>query len=322
MKIWGAIFNLIAIVIIVMLLGAFYNITTTLDRDFDTQLFNQAVEYATESAFRSAIEHSDVGIEYSDINNSELNTGKILDKFSTMMCLNYNIALSDYNKKQVIYSVAAMALTTGDGYYILETRRGDYNNSTEYVKHWSLKRPYIYDYSGTRKYALNVLTKKAISVDADGTINNVYVAYPLSGGADMVLVNDIVTKAIMTEIKNNNINNDEIDFRFLLPSKTSADGVNPMNSPGLIVLVNSMDFVSKEKISVVSVSGYKVVAQEYIIGFRDMTNGRLYYCYENQMNEEDINTRYVVDNYFKTKREAAEMGYSPHFEIMSRKRAS
>lgn len=50
---------------------------------------------------------------------------------------------------------------------------------------------------------------------------------------------------------------------------------------------------------------------------KDPGDNRLYYCYETQMYNDYED--YEVVNYFANIRDAAENGYSPHYEFLARK---
>ena len=101
MKVWSAIFNLIAVMMLVFMLVMYLNYTKVLKRDFDQARLNQALEYATEGMFQKTIEVEDIDTDYSDMYSVEINPSDSLDIFECIMCFNYNMSPSEENKKHI-----------------------------------------------------------------------------------------------------------------------------------------------------------------------------------------------------------------------------
>ena len=92
MKVWSAIFNMIAIIIIAIMLIVFYKIEDTNARQFEEARLAQAIDYAVEGAFRAAVATDSISTDYTNggLEEVQLNPSQIMDTF-------YNI-LYDYFK--------------------------------------------------------------------------------------------------------------------------------------------------------------------------------------------------------------------------------
>ena len=322
MRVWGAIFNIFAVLMMLLMSFAFLNLTRVLDRDFDQARLNKAVEYSTEATFINTLEIEDIGLDYTDIEAIEINTGNSLDIFETMMCFNYDLSVHEENKKLIEDSVATMVLSCNDGFYIIQDIYND-TGKGEYLLRWSPKIPYLYD-DGSNKYAFNVVKQKWAKVSGSGDIEMpLEEGYPPGISHDKVLevLNEQITRNIYVEIENRNANRDIFQYKFFLPAETTRAGVNPISGPGILTLIQGARFASKEMIGTVSVSGYKVVEKVNVVAFTEKIDGvdKKFYCYEGQMDIDDIDTKYKVKNYYRDTRTAAKEEYSPHFGLMTKK---
>ena len=66
MKVWSAIFNLIAVVIIAIMLLVINNIDEVNHRQFEEIRLSYAIDYAVEAAFRAAVDTDSIGTDYSN----------------------------------------------------------------------------------------------------------------------------------------------------------------------------------------------------------------------------------------------------------------
>ncbi len=150
MKVWGAIFNLIAVVLIAIMLVSFNKITAVNDRQFEQLRLSYAVDYATEAAFRSAISTDSIGTDYANggMVEVEVNPTLVLDTFCSVLALSYDLSPSENNFIKIEQSIATGFLCTINGYYILEiveqdNYTNDYNIGGDYRLSWGIKRPYL-----------------------------------------------------------------------------------------------------------------------------------------------------------------------------------
>lgn len=328
MKVWSVIFNMFALVVMGFMSIAYLNITRVCNRDFNTLRLNKAIEYAAKETFTEALAVEDLGVDYEDMGNININTGQSLDVFETMMCINYDMSVSYENKKYIENSIVAIVLSGNDGFYITQSVEDDTtpNNGVpggEYVLRWSPKIPYLYSLNGST-FALNI--GKGAYAWVDGTGKLIIPEDPdypidLTKEDALIAANNQIKKAIVTEAENKDSNNNQFEYNVNLPVQTINTGVNPIDGPGILVLMSGNRFASAEPIDAMGVSGYKTTKKVNVIAFTEMVNGveRKYYCYQGQMSPHDINNVYNVKNYYRTIADAAKDGYSPHYGLLSRK---
>ncbi len=97
MKTWGAIFNIIAVVLLLMSLVVYRNQTIAEEKLYNELVLKKAVDYSAEAAFIAALSSDNIDIDYDDMESVVLSPGDSLDIFESMMCLNYNISASEDN---------------------------------------------------------------------------------------------------------------------------------------------------------------------------------------------------------------------------------
>lgn len=347
MKVWAAIFNLIAVLILLLLGISYFNLTATLERDFDQIRLNYAVEYATEAMFETTLESEDLDMDYTNLDKVQIDSSDALDIFCSLICFSYDMSLSEENFINIENSIASCVLAGSDGFYI--GQMADYDSTPNdgiladsKRLRWSMKFPYFvkvgnYSYSvGYNDGQWKRVTKSTNTSDIKSS--KVYVpsdvGYPM-GINDIDVkhaVNSQIRDAMLREIKANNLNKTGFDFKFYLPDNTTVNGVNPVEPPAVLLIMEGVDFASTERINALSVAGFKVVKRVNVVAFVDKKTGRHYYCYESQLLDEEKdaccggNGSYHIENYYRDIRTAAEskgLGsneyYSPYYDIMARK---
>ena len=357
MKVWSAIFNLIAVVIIAIMLIVINNIENTNRRQFEELRLAQAVDYAVEAAFRSAVSADSVGTDYANngLNNIHLNHSKVLEIFSNMLCLSYDMSSSEENLKNIEDCIPTAALCAIDGYYILEEVEKDDDTETvegkkvvgeDYGLLWGPKRPYLLTLDISDDDDKAVLSLSLINDGFTAVYRNSSVApnimeldsYPNPDEANKVLgtmgitvptdeefkrlkrqaISQCLTEDMNYAIHTRNIQRTKNKLNaFYMPSSSTAQTtINSIESPSLILMFQDSSFLNGYDIDVVSVSGYRVKMKSFIIGFTQ--NGVKYYCYAGQ--QKDKNGNYVnvnVDRKFDSFQEAASAGYNPHYQFLA-----
>lgn len=352
MKVWSAIFNLIAVVIIAIMLIVINNIENTNRRQFEELRLAQAVDYAVEAAFRSAVSADSVGTDYAnnELNNIHLNHSKVLETFSNVLCLSYDMSSSEENLKKIEDCIPTAALCAIDGYYILEeVEKDDDTESPEgkkvvgedYGLLWGPKRPYLLTCDNI-VFAVNLVTEDLTgvwkTVDGGGGIMaldsfaNPEDVNTQLGTLDGIAIptdeefrrlkrqaiSQCITEDMNYAIHTRNVQRTKNKLNaFYMPSSSGAQTtINSIESPSLLLLFQDSTFLNGYDIDVVSVSGYRVKMRSFIIGFTQ--NGVKYYCYAGQ--QKDKNGNYVnvnVDRKFDSFQEAAEAGYNPHYQFLA-----
>lgn len=173
MKVWNALFNIIGVLIVAFMILVINNLEDINQKNFEELRLAQAIDYANEGAFRTVVESDSIGTDYTDggLEEIKINPSGVVDSFSNILCLSYDIAPSEENIDYVKQSIVTGVMCAVDGYYVLEEFEID-NDPTdsviggEFELKWGVKRPYIVyssDKSGEeRMYAVNLVNEKSI----------------------------------------------------------------------------------------------------------------------------------------------------------------
>lgn len=351
MRAFSAIFNLIAVVIFILFLGYYINVSSTIDLEIEQLRYEYAIKQATEAMFRSTLNAEDIGLDYTTMDYVTIDASEALETFDRVMCFNYNMSPSDENFSTINESIAACVIAGFDGFYMAQMSEADTikdNNITvdDYSLRFSVKIPYYIE-ANDKVYAIDTYKKTYASmstnnVNSTPTFN--YDGNSLPAG----VTEDDLTNAINTQIRDRLINElensdnvalkDISGLRIYFPNQTTATGVNPFSVPGIIMIMQGSEFSGTEKLLAMGVSGYKIVPKNNVVVFTDTVTNRSYYCYEDQLKDEEKTAesggiaiggtygRFKIENYFDSIQEACaevspETGlrYVPYYDIMARK---
>lgn len=332
MKVWSAIFNFIAVWVLIIMIVTFYRHLDILETDYETAVLRQAVEYATEAAFQRAVDEGEAAA-YTNIENIRINPASILQTFETMMCLSYDMALTDLNKELVESSILSAILCTYDGYYITKPM----SDSTPQLK-WSLKIPYTIKVpKGGQTYTValrmgseqNFVIEDSVvkSYDRFGQTEIFETRAELGAGFSSDVLNIDIAKAristIISQALAYNVYKVKEDvggkrYRVYIPPETTITGINNIERPTLIILFEGESFIGKAQIPEVAMAGLTVIAKDWVIAYRDITGNKLY-CHESKMLKTELdNFGLVQEDKFPTTLEAQQKGYYPDYVRMVR----
>ena len=344
MKVWNAIFNIIAVVIIAIMIVVINNIDTLNRRQFEEVRLSYAIDYATEAAFRACISTDSIGTDYSNggMQEVELNPTMVLPTFYNVLALSYDLSPSEDNFTKIEQSIATGFLATVNGYYILEpgeidTDPYDYEIGGEYRLLWGVKRPYIVytregsgEYDG-RVFAINLVNEKSTEYIPEGVDGgngeepfvdrDKYDGTNLNRDIVNMSISKLLTEDINYAIHARNLSNVYGTINtFYVPSSKSMTAVNNVTSPALAIIFQDSTFLNGFDIDVISVGGARVRPKTQIVGFT--LNGTKYYCFAGQQ----LGGKFITGEYkwnfgegekiFKSIHEAAQNGYSPHLKYL------
>ena len=350
MKVWTPIFNLVAAVLILLLSASYLNMCEVIDRDFEQERFNYAVQQATEAMFRRTLKAEDIDLDYQDMSYIQIDSSNALEVFDRVMCANYNMAPSPENFSAVNDSIAACVIAGYDGYYILRYSEADILKNgvaaDGYLPKFSVKIPYLIT-GGNNLYALDSYkrTYTAMSLNnknASPVLNVTGGDWPPGTSEDQVKkdINQQVRAAILDELRQTkNVSLGTLDeFSFIFPDETTVSGVNPFDVPAIFIIMDGAQYASTHELRSMPAAGYKVIQKIQVIGFQDKKSGRYYYCYEGQMRDDEKTAAsggipigggygdFEIINYFGSAKEAAEAEiqgtnehYAPYYELLIRK---
>lgn len=328
MKMFGGIFNMLAIVLIAFLMLSANKVTAYNEKQLEELRLRYALDYSAEGAFRVSIESGSIDTEYEDMSGINLNPGSTLETFKYLLCLNYNMSPSDENFKMLDRYIAFATLVTGDGYYMSELHEVDTLDDNidggEYELKWGLKRPYTIK-QGNKLVSVNLFNESWKSAEEDGKgvkilSGNTYKDAILNAGISLDrsttkrVINQQLTDSINASIKRRNEMYTSVsggDNFIYLPTVQTQSGVNTVDKPSFIVMLQGVDFAGSFTLDAKSVSGYTTAARKKVLAFEEQ--GVKYYCYESQLPESLLDK---VDNFYNTVDDAASLGYRPHLTYL------
>ena len=344
MKVWSAIFNLIAVVIIAIMLLVINNIDEVNRRQFEEIRLSYAIDYAVEAAFRAAVDTDSIGTDYSNggLEEVKVNPTMILSTFYNVLAKSYDITLNDDMLAKMEQSIATGVLCAVDGYYVLETVEKDsnpydYNIGGEYGLIWGVKRPYIvYADNGNRLFTTNIVNQKwaeyipparqeenaAIITGKDYT--DARLGGVLTEERVKQSISKLITEDINFSINERNIALTETKINsFYIPSSSSLTAVNNIKSPTLIIIFQDSTFLNGYDMDVVSIGGARVRVRAQVLGFTIVgdPSGEKYYCYAGQQLGEYFKTgerkpEINIVERLSNMHQAAKKGYSPHLMFL------
>ncbi len=326
---FGAIFNMIGVVLISFLVLTAHKIDALHEKQFEELRLRYALDYSAEAAFRMSIESGNIDTEYESMGSIHVNPGSTLTVLKYLLCLNYDMSPSEENFKMLEKYIAFATLIVGDGYYIAELQETDTVDDSvkggEYELKWGLKRPYVMK-RGKKAVGVNLFNETWRSVEEVGSSVRIAKGYTykeaiineginLSKSSVNKAINEQLTDAINTSINRRNSIYTTIDGNnfFYLPSQQTQSGINAIERPTFMVMLQGVDFAGSRKLSAKSVSGFTTSARKKVLGFEE--NGVKYYCYESQIPENLLDK---VEDFYNTVDEAAGVGYRPHLEYLRR----
>ncbi len=286
-----------------------------IDRSFQEVRLRYAVDYATEAAFRSALEVQDLGLDYSAMDSVVINPSMVLDTFKALMCISYDMAISRENFAHLENFIPFAVLTTNDGYFITSMQEVHRNTAGggEFALTWSIKKPYTM-LLGNILYGFNLHNESWVSVtESPPNVLLIQDGTTFPPGVSR----EVLQRSIMNQIsgdinfvisERNRLNTTmRWDNVFNLPSGQTALGVNTLVRPSLIILFQGSDFAGTQRLQTVSVGGFRVRRRDVILGFTE--GGVRFYCFEGQLPADRI---HLVEDFFFDMESAALAGFSPH----------
>lgn len=351
MKVWSALFNIIAALVLLMFFAYYINISQVIDREFEEARYKYATRQATEAMFRSTIHAEDIDLDYTTLDYISIDSSEAIQIFDRVMCFNYDMSPSRENFAAINESIAACAIAGYDGFYITQMAEYDDvpnngNPKDGFDLKFSAKIPYYIEV-GSQLYAVDTYKKTYASINTDSNTSNPVLNFEgknlPAGITDEMAASAINTQIrgrLLNEIKgSNNVSmKDFSQLRMYFPDSTTSTGVNPFGVPGIILIMHGTDFANTEGSSAMAVAGYKVIPKNNVIVFTDTKTNRSYYCYENQLKDEEKTAdsggiaiggsygTFRIENYYSSIQDACEAispvtgrHYDPYYDIMVRK---
>lgn len=321
---------IISVIYLAALMVGYFKYTMNEQDELQQLILSYAIDYCSDAAMQEVLIGDDLEMDYSADGQVLVDPKAALDTFVDMFCLNYDIGISGETRKHVLQNYIPVACLAGyDGFYIAKYQPVKSDTNVYYPPETGLsnstwdvvfgpKLPYTYTNGGT-SYALNM------GMDYAYAINGINVTKPAglppglsSKAAGIAKINEIITNEIAYTVNSVNELNPNWKHSFFIPAQlTTLTGVNPINGPSLIVLVQNVDLASARPISGFSVSGSKVGRARMVVGYIRNVNGIdiKYYCYADKADK--LPPSITIDDLFQSVEDAARAGYYYDAEYMN-----
>ena len=341
----SSIFNLLALPMLMLTFMMTVNLNNAYQKDYDTERLSIALDYATEAAFLDATKNGDIDVNYENLYSIKLNPTTTIKVLESLICLNYDMSTSVENMQHVEDYIPVALIACNDGYYVTCNDKTIITGDAEsYPLRWTLKKPYtitIYnnnsdDLSQAEKEASGIKGVYSCHLDDRGgillkagentlTYFNDYNTdsgldgYPISDTLVREAVSKSINDAITYAIEDKASDMGGVSYKFYLPTENGRSGINSIQYPSFLMIMNKPDFAGKADLKEASLGGYRVTRRTKVLCYTRNINGkaRKLYCYESQMPEE-VKTALKIE-FVNSVREAAEAGYTPDYEFIFNK---
>ncbi|QMV40499.1 hypothetical protein [Cohnella cholangitidis] len=315
--------NMLAVVFIAALLVAYIVYVQKEKSEIEQLKLSYAIDYASDAGAMAMLETTNLDMDYTKGQFSfSVDPQLALDAFLDVFCFNYDMMPTEQNKALLKDFIPVAAVATNDGYYMAThqlVRNGGGNypdnpggevNDGDWDLVFGMKMPYLYA-SGSDIYALNMGLKHSLKINNNSLTKPEGIPPGLTEVTARALMSNLVSEDMANSIDEMNETNPYWRNAFYIPSQlTKNSGVNPIEGPSFLVLVQGVNLTTSRPISGFSVSGTKIVGARMVIGYKP--GGVPLYAYADKVDEGTVT---VVD-LFTSIEEAAEAGYYMDLEVM------
>ncbi|GMQ55939.1 hypothetical protein AN1V17_03310 [Vallitalea sediminicola] len=281
-------------------------------QEFEQLRLSFAVDYASDAAIWELLNSKDLSMDYSDTNYLSADPKLALETFVDVFSANYGLNFDETNKAHIKMNfIPAFVVAMYDGYYVATPTlvNNDYNYPENEINNgdWDLlfgpKLPYTYEYNGST-YALNMSGENALKINKNMLSTHKDLPPGISSKEDNLgEISRIISSNISYTVNKLNETNTRWANTFYIPRNlTTYTGVNSIEGPSVLALVQNVDLATLRPISAFSVAGSKIQKARMVAGYT--RDGTKYYCYADK-----LPTFINVENLYPTIKEAATAGY-------------
>lgn len=281
-------------------------------QEFEQLKLSFAVDYASDAAICELLNSKDLSMDYSETNYLSADPNLALETFIDVFSANYGLNFDETNEDHIKMNfIPAFVVAMYDGYYIatptLISNTNNYPENELSDGDWDLKfgpkLPYKYEYNGST-YALNMGGEYALKLNNNMLSKHKGLPPGISSTEDNLgEISRIISSNISYTINKLNETNTRWANTFYIPRDlTTYTGVNCIEGPSVLALVQNVDLATSRPISAFSVAGSKIQKARMVAGYT--RDGIKYYCYADKL-PSSIN----AENLYPTIKEAARAGY-------------
>ena len=268
-------------------------------REFESLRLSYAIDLCSDAAAFKMMDTDNINADYQTMSQAQVNPQVAMDTFVDMFCFNYGMLPTSTNREMVMNKYIANLTVAGyDGYWMAQpTCVVDDYEKTQYSLAFTPKLPYSTKADGDY-FALDMGSSKAIKLmtNSSGKATSFarvkvkdlpYNEFGSLASYDVrqTTINRILTDSIGTSINAINTADSQWKNTFYVPGNlTKFTGVNPVNGPSILALVQNVDLTTGRKADAFSITGAKVTTARPIIGYTckshdDPTQTIKKYCY-------------------------------------------
>jgi len=321
------IINMVAIVYIAALLFGYLIYTQKEKNEIEQLKLSYAIDYASDAGAQQLLGAGMLDMDYANYKAFNVDPQQVLDTFIDVFCFNYDMPPVAANRQMIKDYIPAAAVAMFDGYYIASHRPVQFYKEgatpqeqaaygADRQLRFGLKQAYGYRTTAAR-YALNMGLDYTYRLTDSGFEK--YDGLPPDETGSMMTkeyamkwINNLVAGDLAAAIHEENSVNYSWKNRFYIPSQlTSQTGVNAIEGPSFLVLVQGVRLTSAKPIDGFSVSGTKIDQARMLIGYE--RSGKRYYAFADRVPAGSETPTMM----FSTMKEAAQAGYEFDWKYMA-----
>ncbi|QGQ98785.1 hypothetical protein EHS13_29875 [Paenibacillus psychroresistens] len=322
--------NIVVILFIAALLTGYMNYIHKENDEIERLKLSYAIDYSTDAGAAAMLETGSLDMDYTKNKSFTVDPQLALDTFLDVFCFNYDMQPTAENKALIKDYIPVATVATFDGFYLASQQQvknggGNYPDDTNINAvpkdvGWDLifgmKMPYTYNF-GSTSYALNMGLDYSLALTGSSLTKEFGLPPTAAGTMSLTeakaTINTIISNDMAYSIDKTNELNPNWKNSFYIPSQlTTFSGVNPIEGPSFIVLVQGLNITTSRPISGFSLSGSKIDAVRMIAGYT--RGGIKYYSYVDK-NPSGF-AGLTIEDLFTTEKAAALKGYYFDTEFM------
>ncbi|WP_138755929.1 hypothetical protein [Paenibacillus sinopodophylli] len=309
--------NLIALLFFAALLVGYMNYIGKEKEEIERLKLSYAIDYSADAGTAAMLGTSDLDMDYTKDKFFSVDPQLALDTFLDVFCFNYDLHPTEQNRAYIKDFIPVAAVAAQDGYYIaspqiVRNQNGLYPETPANDSYWDLvfgmKLPYSYEYEEV-SYALNMGMTETLAISGNQLYKHQGLPPTDSGIMSITNAREIINQTVSNEMASridqlNEVNPNWKNFFYIPNQLTTFSGVNPIESPSFLILVQGVTLNTTRPISGFSISGTSIDRVRMVAGY--IRFGVKYYTYVDL-----VPAGIEVDEFFDTFNEAAKADYYP-----------
>lgn len=316
--------NLVALLFLAALLIGYMHYVGKERDEIERLKLSYAIDYAADAGAFAMLNTTDLDMDYTKHQYFTVNPQLALDTFLDVLCLNYEMFPNEPNRAHMKDYIPVAAVAAYDGYYIatqqlVRNGGGNYPETAASDADWDvvfgMKLPYRYENETDGiSYALNMGMQDTLAL-SDHSLYKHPGLPPTATGTMTVTearahMNNLISHEMANRIDQLNDTNPNWKNFFYIPSQlTTFSGVNPIEGPSFLVLVQGVTLNTTKPISGFSISGTTIGSRRMVAGYS--RDGVRYYTYADR-----VPPGVAVTQLFDSMNEAASANYYPDIEAL------